>query len=140
MDEANLQDFVGKPVFTSDRLYLQTPPGVVTGLAWTSMGGSILFIEATLSRPLDLSAESKDHGSMTITGRLGDVMKESVQIAYTFAKSFLIQHDKSNMFLQRAHLHVHVPEVNIIIKKFYLIIPHLIPHLIPQRNLKRFTL
>ena len=111
VSEENLQDFVGKPIFTSDRLYVETPPGVVTGLAWTSMGGSILFIESTLSRPLDLAPDSKDHGSLTITGHLGNVMKESVQIAYTFAKSFLIQQDKSNLFLQRAHLHIHVPEV-----------------------------
>ncbi len=107
----NLEELVGKPIFSSDRMYLETPPGVVTGLAWTSMGGSILFIEATLSRPLDLtSKDSKDQGGLTVTGSLGNVMKESVQIAYTYAKSFLVKHDKDNLFLQRAHLHVHVPE------------------------------
>lgn len=110
VNESNLSDFVGKPIFTSDRMYLETPAGVVTGLAWTSMGGSVLFIESTLSRPLDLSADSKEQGSLTMTGHLGNVMKESIQIAYTFAKSFLVQHDKSNLFLQRGHLHVHVPE------------------------------
>jgi ATP-dependent Lon protease len=110
VEEANLSDFVGKPIFSSERLYLETPPGVVTGLAWTSMGGSILFIEATLSRPLDLTADSKDQGGITITGLLGNVMKESVQIAYTYAKSYLVKYDKENLFLQRGHLHVHVPE------------------------------
>lgn len=107
----NLHEFVGKPVFTSDRMYDETPPGVVMGLAWTSMGGSTLFIETTLSRPLDLSPESKEQGSLTVTGHLGEVMKESVQIAYTYAKSFLVQNDPDNKFLQRGFIHVHVPEV-----------------------------
>ena len=82
VDEKNLSDFVGKPIFTSDRMYDLTPPGVVTGLAWTSMGGSILFIETTLSKPIDLSPDSKEQGAISITGSLGNVMKESVQIAY----------------------------------------------------------
>lgn len=112
VEESNLQDFVGKPVFTSDRMYLETPPGVVMGLAWTSMGGSTLFIETTLSKPLDLSPDSKDQGTLTVTGHLGDVMKESVQIAYTYAKSYLVKHDPGNKFLQRGFIHVHVPEVS----------------------------
>ena len=86
---------------------------MVTGLAWTSMGGSILFIETTLTRPLDIQAESKEQGSITITGSLGNVMKESVQIAYTYAKSFLVRQEPNNLFLQRGHLHVHVPEVRV---------------------------
>ena len=110
VEESNLQDFVGKPIFNSERLYLETPSGVVTGLAWTSMGGSILFIETTLSKPLDLAPDSKEQGSLTITGHLGAVMKESVQIAYTYAKSFLVKHEPANLFLQRGNLHVHVPE------------------------------
>jgi Lon-like ATP-dependent protease len=110
VNESNLSEFVGKPVFTSDRMYLETPPGVVMGLAWTSMGGSTLFIETTLAKPLDLAADSKEQGAIAMTGSLGNVMKESVQIAYTFAKSFLIKHDKDNLFLQRGHIHVHVPE------------------------------
>ena len=110
VNEANLHDFVGKPVFTSDRMYDVTPPGVVTGLAWTSMGGSILFIETTLSKPLDLAPDSKDHGVISITGHLGEVMKESVQIAYTYAKAYLVQRDNANLFLQRGHIHLHVPE------------------------------
>jgi ATP-dependent Lon protease len=108
--ESNLSQFVGKPIFTSDRMYIETPPGVVTGLAWTSMGGSTLFIESTLSKPLDLKPDSKENGSITITGRLGDVMKESVQIAYTYAKAFLSKLDKDNIVLQRGHIHVHAPE------------------------------
>jgi Lon-like ATP-dependent protease len=110
--EDNLQEYVGKPVFTSDRMYLETPPGIVMGLAWTSMGGSTLFIETTLSKPLDLSPDNKEQGSMVVTGRLGEVMKESMQIAYTYAKSFLAKKDPENKFLQRASIHVHVPEVH----------------------------
>lgn len=110
VDEANLHEFVGKPIFTSDRMYLETPPGVVMGLAWTSMGGSTLFIETTLAKPLDLAADSKEIGSINMTGHLGNVMKESVQIAYTFAKAFLVKQDSKNMFLQRGQIHVHVPE------------------------------
>lgn len=106
----NLQEYVGKPIFTSDRMYDVTPPGVVMGLAWTSMGGSTLFIETSLVRPLDKSQDSKDNGSVATTGHLGDVMKESVQIAYTFAKSFMLKNHPDIQFLLKAHLHVHVPE------------------------------
>ena len=47
----NLKDYVGNPLFTKDRMYETTPPGVVMGMAWTAMGGSVLYIETTLSRP-----------------------------------------------------------------------------------------
>ncbi|XP_055956422.1 lon protease homolog, mitochondrial [Patella vulgata] len=104
----NLQDFVGKPVFTSDRLYDTTPPGVVTGLAWTAMGGSTLFIESVLKKPYD--STSKDPGALETTGNLGNIMKESIQLAYTYAKAFLTEAHPSNDFLQKAHLHLHVPE------------------------------
>ncbi|XP_061457847.1 lon protease homolog, mitochondrial [Rhineura floridana] len=103
----NLQDFVGKPIFTVDRMYDVTPPGVVMGLAWTAMGGSTLFIETSLRRPKD--RESKD-GSLEVTGQLGDVMKESAKIAYTFAQAFLMQRVPGNDFLVTSHLHLHVPE------------------------------
>ncbi|XP_035220038.1 lon protease homolog, mitochondrial-like [Stegodyphus dumicola] len=106
--EENLQDFVGKPVFTHDRLYEITPPGVVMGLAWTAMGGSTLYIETTQCKPL--SEEKKFEGSLQLTGHLGDVMKESANIAYSFAKSFMLQLHPENDFLQKAHLHLHVPE------------------------------
>ncbi|XP_071034716.1 lon protease homolog, mitochondrial isoform X3 [Parasteatoda tepidariorum] len=106
--DQNLQDYVGKPVFTHDRLYESTPPGVVMGLAWTAMGGSTLYIETTKYKPL--IEEKKYEGSLQITGHLGDVMKESANIAYSVAKSFLLQEQPENEFLQKAHLHLHVPE------------------------------
>ncbi|GBL95773.1 Lon protease, mitochondrial [Araneus ventricosus] len=108
ISENNLQDFVGKPLFTQDRLYETTPPGVVMGLAWTAMGGSTLFIETTQYKPF--SEEKKYDGSMQITGHLGDVMKESANIAYSYAKSFMLSHHPEEDFLQKAHLHLHIPE------------------------------
>ncbi|EEC01969.1 ATP-dependent protease PIM1/LON, putative, partial [Ixodes scapularis] len=107
----NLNDFVGKQLFTHDRMYDVTPPGVVMGLAWTAMGGSALYIETAVPRPLASSTEKKGaEGSLQLTGHLGDVMKESANIAFSVAKSFLLSHDPENDFLQKAHVHLHVPE------------------------------
>ncbi|XP_029055598.1 lon protease homolog, mitochondrial [Osmia bicornis bicornis] len=103
----NLHEFVGKPVFTHDRMYDITPPGVVMGLAWTAMGGSTLFIETTIRKPL---ISGKSDGSFEVTGHLGDVMKESIQIALTVARNFLKLKEPSNTFLYDSHLHLHVPE------------------------------
>ncbi|XP_029988075.1 lon protease homolog, mitochondrial [Sphaeramia orbicularis] len=105
----NLQDYVGKPLFTVDRMYDVTPPGVVMGLAWTAMGGSTLFIETSLRRPPG-GADSKGEGSLEVTGQLGDVMKESAKIASTFARAFLMTQEPENQFLVNSHLHLHVPE------------------------------
>ncbi|KAJ4943303.1 hypothetical protein JOQ06_005806 [Pogonophryne albipinna] len=102
----NLQLYVGKPIFTVDRMYDVTPPGVVMGLAWTSMGGTTLFIETSLRRPSD----PKGEGSLELTGQLGDVMKESAKIATTFARAFLMNQEPENNFLVNSHLHLHVPE------------------------------
>ncbi|CAN8005199.1 unnamed protein product [Ixodes hexagonus] len=107
----NLNDYVGKQLFTHDRMYDVTPPGVVMGLAWTAMGGSALYIETAVPRPLESSTEKKAaEGSLQLTGHLGDVMKESANIAYSVAKSFLLTHNPQNDFLQKAHVHLHVPE------------------------------
>lgn len=83
---SNLADFVGKPIFVSDRMYKTTPPGVVMGLAWTAMGGSTLFIETMANRVSEKEQEGGGKGSLLSTGQLGEVMKESTEIAYTFAK------------------------------------------------------
>ncbi|XP_045404896.1 lon protease homolog, mitochondrial [Lemur catta] len=107
---ANLQDFVGKPVFTVERMYDVTPPGVVMGLAWTAMGGSTLFVETSPRRPRDRDSKGDKDGSLEVTGQLGEVMKESARIAYTFARAFLMQHDPSNEYLVTSHIHLHVPE------------------------------
>ncbi|XP_071480522.1 lon protease homolog, mitochondrial-like [Diadema antillarum] len=107
----NLNEFVGKPLFTSDRMYEKTPAGVVMGLAWTAMGGSTLYIETSLSRRG--SPDSREGtGSMQLTGNLGNVMKESAEIAYTFTKSFLLDHPvgEDSVSLETANVHLHVPE------------------------------
>ena len=80
-----------------------------------STGGSTLYIETSLKQPLGYSDGSKEGsaGSLQLTGHLGDVMKESAQIAYTVAKSFLTRVDPDNTFLQKAQLHLHVPEVTV---------------------------
>lgn len=85
----NLCDFVGQPIFVSDRMYETTPPGVVMGLAWTAMGGSTLYIETMANRGSG-GKEEDSKGSLLSTGQLGDVMKESTEIAYTFAKVWLL--------------------------------------------------
>ncbi|XP_037530667.1 lon protease homolog, mitochondrial [Nematolebias whitei] len=105
----NLQEYVGKPIFTVDRMYDITPPGVVMGLAWTALGGSTLFIETSIRRPVG-EKEAKGEGSLEVTGQLGDVMKESAKIASTFARVFLHSQDPENNFLVNSHLHLHVPE------------------------------
>ena len=103
IDVDDLVDYVGQPPFQTDRIYDETPPGVVTGLAWTAMGGSTLYIECTSVE----SGEGK--GSLKTTGQLGDVMKESSAIAHTFTRGFLQSKDPGNDFLQKTSLHVHVP-------------------------------
>ncbi|XP_076465316.1 lon protease homolog, mitochondrial-like [Babylonia areolata] len=110
VDKGNLVDFVGRPVFSHDRMYDKTPVGVIAGLAWTSMGGSTLYIESVQEEPRqDLSGE-KQVGKLDVTGNLGNVMKESIHLAYSFAKTFMSLKFPDNQVLQKANLHLHVPE------------------------------
>jgi Lon-like ATP-dependent protease len=102
----SLTDYVGPPVFTSDRLYDIFPPGVTMGLAWTSMGGAALYVESILENAL--TPESRP--GIEITGNLQTVMKESSQIAYSFAKSVLAKQFPENKFFEKARLHMHCPE------------------------------
>lgn len=74
-------------------------------------GGSTLFVETSLRRPLPRSSKDDKEGSLEVTGQLGDVMKESARIAYTFARAFLMEQDPDNDFLVTSHIHLHVPEV-----------------------------
>jgi Lon-like ATP-dependent protease len=100
----NLHMFVGQPVFTSDRLYNQLLPGVCTGLAWTSMGGSTLYTECVVS---DSAAQQ---GSLKASGHLKDVIRESCDVAYTVAKAYLAKIDAKSDFFRRSALHLHLPE------------------------------
>ncbi|XP_046395848.1 lon protease homolog, mitochondrial isoform X2 [Ischnura elegans] len=110
----NLEDFVGKPVFSHDCLYEKTPPGVVMGLAWSAMGGTTLYIESVLRKPMATNPQADDSGGITgtleLTGSLGDVMKESVRIALTVARNVVMEKDPTNSVLTQGHIHIHVPE------------------------------
>ncbi|XP_055535305.1 lon protease homolog, mitochondrial isoform X2 [Wyeomyia smithii] len=107
----NVGDLLGKPIFTHDRMYETTPPGVVMGLAWTAMGGSALYIETAKRKLVDpIKKDGLGDGSLELTGHLGDVMKESARIALTVARNFIKQEDKENDFLESSHIHLHVPE------------------------------
>lgn len=96
-----LKDILGLPIHRSDQAGKQPQVGVVTGLAWTQVGGEILFIE---------SCSSKGKGTLSLTGNLGDVMKESATLAFEYIKSnadqFSIDYEK----LENSNIHVHVPE------------------------------
>ncbi|KEF58932.1 lon protease like, mitochondrial [Exophiala aquamarina CBS 119918] len=102
----NLKDYVGPPIFTADRLYETTPPGVAMGLAWTSMGGAALYIESILESAI--SAQSRP--GFQQTGNLKNVMKESTAIAYSFAKSIIATRFPKNRFFDHAKIHLHCPE------------------------------
>lgn len=104
IDVDSLEKYVGKKVFSKDRIYEITPAGISTGLAWTSMGGATLYIESIL-----VSTESNGP-TLKVTGQLGDVMKESADIAFSYARNFLKKIDASNTFFEKAGVHMHVPE------------------------------
>lgn len=106
IDKDNLKDYVGPPVYTSDRLYETTPPGVAMGLAWTSMGGAALYVESILETALSASSRP----GLERTGNLKNVMKESTTIAYSFAKSLMARMFPENRFFEKAKLHLHCPE------------------------------
>ncbi|XP_053955007.1 lon protease homolog, mitochondrial isoform X1 [Anastrepha ludens] len=106
----NLTTFLGKHIFSSDRMYESTPPGVVMGLAWTAMGGSSLYIETAARKTGKLTKDDDVSGSIHLTGNLGTVMKESAQIALTVARNYLRDIKADNTFLEKGHIHLHVPE------------------------------
>lgn len=98
----NLQEYLGKPMFTSDRFYERTPAGVCTGLAWTALGGATLYIEAIKVKD--------DKTSMRLTGQAGDVMKESAQIAWNYLHSALHKYAPGYTFFEKSEVHIHIPE------------------------------
>jgi Lon-like ATP-dependent protease len=113
VSEENLKDYVGKPIFTSDRLYEKDPlpNGIVMGLAYTSMGGSALYIETQgIHRGVTDDGKARGGGALKATGTLGDVMKESSQIAYTVARARLADIDSNIQFFDNTDIHMHVPE------------------------------
>jgi len=98
--KAKVLDYLGAPRFYSELAERTTKPGVVTGLAWTAAGGDILFIE---------SSKMKGKGNLTLTGQLGDVMKESATAALTYVRSHTDILCIPEDFHEKTDVHVHVP-------------------------------
>lgn len=99
IDEPDLKDLVGRPRFTPESAERTAVPGVATGLAVTGLGGDVLFIEASVS---------EGTAGLTLTGQLGDVMKESAQIALSFVRSHAAELGVDPSAFERS-IHVHVP-------------------------------
>ena len=97
VEPAQLEDILGRKVSRHDIVQSENPPGVVTGLAYTPVGGEILFIEAT---------DMPGSGAITMTGKLGDVMKESASISLSLLKSRL---PITSFDFKKKDLHIHVP-------------------------------
>jgi ATP-dependent Lon protease len=98
--EANLHKFLGAPRFLPESEIEIREPGVATGLAWTSVGGEILHVEVSIM---------KGKGNLSLTGHLGDVMKESAQAALTYARSRASSLKIEDNFYDHLDIHVHVP-------------------------------
>jgi ATP-dependent Lon protease len=99
--QKSIEKYLGKPVFTEEELYNKDVAGVALGLAWTSMGGATLYIEAS-------GTKAKTPGFKQ-TGQLGNVMQESAEIAYSYIKAFLSKTEASNNFFDEQFVHLHVP-------------------------------
>ncbi len=97
-----IEDLLGKPPFYRDIYQGNDYAGVVTGLAWTSVGGEILFIETSLSKG--------KAGKLTLTGNLGDVMKESAVIALEYVKAHIDKLGVDYRIFDQWNIHIHVPE------------------------------
>ena len=101
LTEKQLQEYLGVPRFTENRLPAPGHHGVITGLAWTSVGGEILTLECKL-----LSGK----GHLLLTGKLGDVMKESAQIALSLVRERLQRFGIDPAIVKKTDIHIHVPE------------------------------
>jgi ATP-dependent Lon protease len=97
---ANIQSYLGAPKFLPEAEQEHHEIGVATGLAWTSTGGEILYVEASLS---------KGRGNLTLTGQLGEVMKESAQAAVSYARAHARTLGIEADFYQKLDIHIHVP-------------------------------
>lgn len=99
---SDLYDFLGATEYTRDKYQGNDYAGVVTGLAWTAVGGEILFVETSLSKGKG--------GKLTLTGNLGDVMKESAMLALEYLKAHASLLDIDEEIFENWNIHVHVPE------------------------------
>jgi ATP-dependent Lon protease len=100
VNKKKVTEYLGAPRFYSEIAERTTKPGVVTGLAWTAAGGDILFVEAS---------KMKGKGTLTLTGQLGDVMKESATAAMTYVRSHTDILGLDEDFNKETDIHVHVP-------------------------------
>jgi ATP-dependent Lon protease len=96
----DLHDYLGNPRFFAETSVMIDRPGVVTGLAWTPTGGDILFVEATMM---------PGNKQLTLTGQLGDVMKESAQAALSYVRSQAEAFGITKDFFDKTDIHIHVP-------------------------------
>ena len=99
--EELIEEVLGKPKFTNDLYNKTNPAGVAVGLAWTYVGGEILFIEASIS---------KGKGALTLTGNLGNVMKESASTALAYIQAHVEDLNVNQDVLDNSNIHIHVPE------------------------------
>lgn len=97
----DIQNILGVPIFKREKALNQPTIGVVLGLAWTPVGGEILFVEASTH---------KGDGKLSMTGNLGDVMRESATLAFEFIKANAISLELDENFYQKVNIHIHVPE------------------------------
>lgn len=103
IDVGEVRKYLGKPVFDESQIKTASVPGTAIGLAWTSMGGDTLLLES-------IHYESSK-GGLQLTGQLGDVMKESAQIAMTWAKQYAISNKiKDSEWFEKNTIHLHIPE------------------------------
>jgi ATP-dependent Lon protease len=100
INDQDVVDILGAPIFDKDIYENNNVAGVVTGLAWTSVGGDILFIESSLS---------PGKGRLSLTGNLGDVMKESASIALAYLKAHAADFGIDYRVFDHWDIHIHVP-------------------------------
>jgi ATP-dependent Lon protease len=99
-DEEQVREFLGPQKYTSEVAERTEEAGVATGLAWTSVGGEILFIEAT---------RMYGSGKLQLTGQLGDVMKESAQASLSYVRTNAERYGIAKDFLEKSDIHIHIP-------------------------------
>jgi len=101
LTKADVREYLGVTEYSKEKYQGNEFAGVVTGLAWTAVGGEILFVETSLS---------KGKGALTLTGNLGDVMKESAMLAHEYLKSHADELELNPDVFEKWNVHVHVPE------------------------------
>ena len=104
VDDKDLEKYLKKPIFTEDFTERDLKVGNAIGLAWTSLGGATLTIESIRVQ------DKKDAGTINMTGQLGDVMTESVEIAYSYVRSVAKNYGVDDDYFNNAVIHLHVPE------------------------------